>query len=634
MNIRDIARLADVSITTVSKIFNNKDNNISPVTREKVLKIAEQYNYSPYSKAIKKAAAKTKTIGIMVPDVSNKFYSNIIKHLEINLSEKGYGLILCNVFNDAEKEKNNINLLISKRVECVVFFYDIIDNSITCDLTNYSIPFFTIFQSDKSENSLVSFNLKEAMNEIFLYLYSNGFDRISLFVDENDWQLKGYYKRIIEANKRVYDKSLVFEVNNNRNNIFSALDVLIKTGTKAIIAQNIEIAQYIYYYAFEKSYNIPEDLSIVAFDDTYSASSFIPELCSFRFPFNKISEKVANIALSMINNETQDKQNTVIDLIFYEGRSVSNNTINNKSKITVIGCINMDIIFNVDRMLSKGETAWIHEKSTLPGGKGANQAIGAAKLNGNVSIIGILGNDAYGKDLYNNLINYNIDVSGIAFDNENPTGTAYIFVSDNGEYCIADYQGATNMLDKNHIDNHLDIIISSKYCLIQNSIPMETVLHVSKICKQNNIKMILKPFPPKEINNLVFEDLYMIVPNENEINHIIDGNMSNIEKAEQLISKGVKNVIMTLGENGCYFTDGINRKHFKATNTASVDTTGASDAFISALAVLLSEGEEVYTAIEYANIAAGISVTRLGAQSSLIDRDALNMYYKEHVKHL
>jgi ribokinase len=155
---------------------------------------------------------------------------------------------------------------------------------------------------------------------------------------------------------------------------------------------------------------------------------------------------------------------------------------------------------------------------------------------------------------------------------------------------------------------------------------MDTIEYVTSICRKNNVKLILNPAPAREINYEHFKDCFLVIPNETEIDLMIPGNFTIEEKADKLLEKNFQNVIVTLGEKGCLLVNRSTKQYFSAASFKAVDTTGAGDSFISGLAVALSEGKNMADAIQFASIAAGITVSREGAQPSLPDKETIKMY--------
>lgn len=635
MNIKDIAKLSGVSPTTVSKIINRKDDNISPATRERVLEIVNRYQYTPFSEVLRRSAAHSRLIGAIVPNNVDSYYANIIRHLDKNLISQGYNLIICNTDGDPEAETVAYNLLCARMVECIVFMGEFQSPALSEKIVSSGIPYVILDPNNNIQNSIkIHFNDQKSMALLIEHFFTKNHEKIALVVDKKDQHLIRYYRQQMERRKQVYDASMVFETVFSSQETEGILDIIIKTGTKAIVAGNLRIARELYKYASLKHLAVGRDFSLAAFDDQNYGESLTPDLTCIKFPFERYGRKISQIVLGLIEGKAVPGEIHTVSGLFHAGDSVSENIQDNQKKIVVVGTINMDVMLEVEYLPKSGETVIIRNKTILPGGKGANQAIGAAYLGGKVSLIGRLGNDMYGKKLYHNLHAANVNVRGVVFDNSSDTGRAYIYMTDQAEYSIGVHAGANERLDKRQIDQFLDKILQAEYCLVQTEIPLEVIEYLDEICGANGIRMILKPSPAIKLPDNLLKGLYMLVPNETELHRMVPENLSIEEKVDVLLRRGVSNIILTLGENGCYYSDGNSGIYFKAAEVNVVDTTGASDAFISALAVYLCNGENISQAIEYANIAAGISITRVGVQSALADRKAVEMMYRNYPSQL
>lgn len=295
-------------------------------------------------------------------------------------------------------------------------------------------------------------------------------------------------------------------------------------------------------------------------------------------------------------------------------------------KIIVVGSLNMDIVLKVPHIPAPGETILATNVSLAAGGKGANQAVGIGKLGGNVCMLGRLGQDPYGQELYDSLEKNKVNTEGIVFDDDLPTGNAYICVSDKGENSIVVNPGANSALDPEQIKKYEWLFNEASYCLIQLEIPKDTVEYVLQICQEKKVKVIFNPAPAKPLKDELLKDLFLLVPNENEISILCSGSATLEEKAKELLDKNVQNIIVTLGERGCMLANKEGIQYFPAAPFEAVDTTGAGDSFIAGLAVALAEDNNLETAIKFASYVAGLTITKVGAQPSLPDRKAVNCY--------
>lgn len=291
--------------------------------------------------------------------------------------------------------------------------------------------------------------------------------------------------------------------------------------------------------------------------------------------------------------------------------------------------MNMDVTLEASRIPVKGETQIAEKLYVFPGGKGANQAVGAGKLGGQVYMIGCLGNDMDGRELYTSLVENHVHMDGVLFDTVLPSGKAYINVDQGGESTIVVYQGANRSLNQSQIQKCRYLFESAAYCLLSMEIPDEIVEYTIRTCRRTGTEVILKPSATEQVKEELYADVSYFIPNENELHLLVPGDMSIEEKAELLRKKGVKNVIVTLGARGCYLANGQVSMYFEGSGFEAVDTTGGADSFISALAVCLSEGKPLVQAVRFAIYASGITVTRYGVQPALPDRRAVDVYEDE-----
>lgn len=289
----------------------------------------------------------------------------------------------------------------------------------------------------------------------------------------------------------------------------------------------------------------------------------------------------------------------------------------------------MDVVIRVSHIPAVGETILGKGQKLYGGGKGANQAIAASRLNGNVSMIGRLGKDDYGKKLYQDLIDSGVNVEGIEFDDEAFTGTAYIYVSDAGDNNIVVIPGANGKVDRNQIDKFESLLDDAHYCIIQMEIPIDTVEYVIALCKEKDVKVVLNPAPAHKLKDATMKDIFMILPNETELDILCNSSGSFEEMAESLYKKGIENVIVTLGEKGCMLVNEEGIKHFPAPPFSPVDTTGAGDSFVAGITVAISEGKSLEKAIKFASYVAGVTISKEGAQTSLPDRKTVEFYLYE-----
>jgi ribokinase len=291
-----------------------------------------------------------------------------------------------------------------------------------------------------------------------------------------------------------------------------------------------------------------------------------------------------------------------------------------KAQIAVIGSSNTDMVIRTSRLPKPGETLLGGSFFMNAGGKGANQAVAAARLGGKVIFIARLGNDIFGNQAKKLFVQEGIDVGCIFTDDESPSGVALINVDDLGENCIAVAPGANDRLSVDDLTRSENVIVKADIILLQLEIPLNTVEQGIKMGFNAGKKVILNPAPARTLPDRLYHMLYLITPNETEAGILTGIEVTDEDSAyaasETLCAKGVQTVIITLGSKGSYIFNGQRGKLVPAPRVKAVDTTAAGDIFNGALCVGLGEGMELEKAVEFANKAAAISVTRLGAQAS------------------
>lgn len=291
-------------------------------------------------------------------------------------------------------------------------------------------------------------------------------------------------------------------------------------------------------------------------------------------------------------------------------------------KILVIGSLNVDMVMNVDHMPVEGETILCDKMTFVPGGKGANQACAVGRLGSDVTMLGCIGDDEYGKMQIESLTQAGVNVSGIIRKPAEHTGMAFITVNSIGNNSIVVVPGANATFSPEDIYAHRELIETCEIVILQLEIPLETVCYAARLAKSLEKTVILDPAPvPSTFPEELYRYIDIIKPNETEMARLTGEGceLESIRKAAgQLENKGVRNILVTLGEQGAYLKEkdkpGV---LIPARKVKAVDTTAAGDAFTAALAVMLLEGRTLTEAAEFASLVSSIVVTRHGAQSSI-----------------
>jgi len=298
-----------------------------------------------------------------------------------------------------------------------------------------------------------------------------------------------------------------------------------------------------------------------------------------------------------------------------------------KPRILVVGSSNTDMIIQLERIPQPGETILGGEFVTAAGGKGANQAVAAARAGGEVTFVARVGQDMFGDKALAGFVQDGIQVEHVTRDPEAPSGVALIFVATDGENSIAVASGANARLSSVDVKNAEPGIAGATSVLMQLETPLETVQAAAESAARAKVPVILNPAPARKLPGDLLKLVSILTPNETEAELLTGIAVSNEESAaraaEALMAQGVGTVIITLGARGAFVANSSTRQLVPGFQVKPVDTTAAGDVFNGALVVALGEGRPLLEAVRFANAAAAISVTRLGAQPSAPRRNEI-----------
>lgn len=297
-----------------------------------------------------------------------------------------------------------------------------------------------------------------------------------------------------------------------------------------------------------------------------------------------------------------------------------------KKRIGVIGSINTDFVCKTSTLPQVGETVTGEDFIINHGGKGANEAVACARLGASVNILGCVGDDMFSKNAIANLLHEGVHVTAVEQLKNCKGGIANINLC-NGNNQIIVIPGANARLDISYIKKYSSRILECSIVGCQFEVSTKALLYASKLCKDNNIPLVLNPSPIKEYSQELFDNAAYVIVNELEITHIEGYNPLN---GEQILKKYPNKLILTLGSQGVKYFDGINIVSIPAIKTKVVDTTGAGDTFLGAFMVAINNGMAISQAIMFANISAGLKTTKLGAQTGMPTLDEVKHYIKKN----
>lgn len=626
MNIHDIARIAGVSASTVSKVMNGRDKDISEETKKRVLKVIEQEHYVPYLRFREKERLKNRLIGLILR-INHRERDIILQYIQKAAYENHYGVVVRYV-NETDDLAACVDDMAHKQVSGVI-----IDSTkkVSCGkLEDTSLYISQAKDYEENRRTIFYYQLFDAGRLATRRLMQEGHQKIACIIQQEDHVIAEGYIAELQSRNISYKPVWLYEGKTIEEIEKYGIRQCISEKITAVICGSPKVACSIWKMMERTRTVIPNELSMIVIGDGCMMDILGDGITAVQLPIDDMSKKAVECVVEKIQgNHGEGYAKKFSPRILERGSIVQPPQEKQGEKIVIVGSMNMDITMEVSRIPVNGETQLAEKLLAFPGGKGGNQAVGAGKLGGQVYMIGCLGNDMDGKQLYTSLMENHVHMDGVVFHPAVSSGKAYISVDQEGESTIVVYQGANRNLTISQINGCHYLFQSAKYCLLSMEIPDQIVEYTIKLCKRTGTEVILKPSATERIKEELLKDITYFVPNEKELNLLIPGDMSVEEKARVLRNMGVENVIVTMGANGCLLLNRQYVKHFAGSGFVPVDTTGGADSFISALAVCLSEGKNIIQAIGFAIYASGITVTRYGVQPALPDRKAVDVYEDE-----
>ena len=620
MTIKDIAQMAGVSISTVSKVMNRKDASISPETRERVLRIAKEFHYSPYSTTIG-AGTKTYLLGVIVRSAeANQTLSGVIQAAR----ELGYTILVSESAGQTEQEMRGISAMCRHNVDGVLWEPVCRESlSLSDSLRSAGIPFL-LCHTDLSEQALNTDFEQLGYNATRELVLAHHTDIACLLSDGTRTEpfFNGYRKCLFEAGIP-YQESLVFH--DISEGLIHKITGRALTG---IVSSHFGTSLCLYRELSAMHYQIPQDVSLISLRSDSREVTAYPEISTYTVPHLQFGRHLCAQMVSLMENPEY------VPLPFEANPKLDNKTTIaapyscNAQPIVVVGSINIDNYLKMDQLPTTGKSTLTSHFSVYPGGKGFNQAVGAAKLGAPAVLIGAVGSDMDSDLIYTALQQESIDSRGVYRFRDSTTGKAYIFVQKDGDSLISILSGANGCLTPENILQNSRLFENSRFCLVQTEIPQDTVLTACRTARSYGAATILKPSACASLDPELIRQINILVPNYDEICLLAPGATLS-DRADYFLNQGVETVIVTLGNDGCYVKTTTLEEHVPAAHFPAIDNTGACDAFISALAVYLRDGFSLSRAVRIASYAAGFSITREGVSNSLVDRDTLEAYLRQ-----
>lgn len=620
MTIKDIARLAGVSISTVSKIMNGKDDNINCETKARVLRIAKEYHYAPYAMAKQVSDAKTFIIGILLSSLSTR--KQLTEGIITAAQAEGYSIMVFDSKNDHAIELKHIASLCKHKVDGVI--WEPVDKE--------SLQYQKYFDGQNTELCFVNSAFVDAYLIDFVkigytagkLMIDYGHTHIGCLAEEDDpaseLVLDGFKKCLFDHNITFHDGMLLTD---KTNGWYSQILAHKLTG---IISVHYHASLRLLKKLDQFHYRLPYDLSLISLLESDEDNTIFPEISCIKIPYTAFGSYVARQLIAKCEKQPFDASGYHPEYTVDHLKSLGVPFTSRAKKIVVVGSINIDITLNVKELPQSGKTVSTTMHSITPGGKGANQAVGVARLGNDVSLIGKVGGDYDSALAYACLAENHVDTLGVRRADGKETGKAYIQVQPDGESMITILAGANQDFSAKDIAAYENLFKNASYCLLQTEVSEKAIAYAAEIAHKHGALNILKPSAMNKIPDSLMRLIDIFVPNQKE-SELLCPDIADIEgKADAFCRQGAKTVIITLGHSGCYLKSDPFTGYLPADNVMAVDNTGAADAFIAALAVYLGLGYPIEKAAKIAAYAAGFCVSRQGVIPALIDKNSLETY--------
>lgn len=623
MTIKEIAKLAGVSISTVSKIVNNKDQNINPETRNRVLKIVKEYNYTPYGTVKNISTAKTFVLGVLLQDGTScgRMLNGILKAAQ----EKGYAVLLFDSFRSGVEELKHITALCKNKIDGLLWD-PAGPESLAHEhyFTEAGIPVVYLNSPYHSRALCIDFQRIGYLCAERLIRWRH--TRIGCLMKEDSFRshevLEGFKNCLFDHQLSLFD-GMELHLSDP-----GCMQTLTTGGITGIVSSHFSESLALYRELDKLHYQIPSDFSLISLSSDSRELTSFPSVSTCQIPYGQLGYQACQTLITLCEKSESAFPSLSLESCYTISHEESLNTPPSLRgrKFVVLGSINTDVTLTVDGFPETGKSTLITNSSSCAGGKGTNQSIGTARLGHDAVLIGKVGNDADAGLVFDALSQNQLTTEGIYKDSGAQTGKAYVYVQKDGEVTITYIPGANLRLTAEDIRSQKSLFESCEFCLLSMDIPMEAAMEAASMAKKLSVRTILKPSALSTLPEVFYRTTDIFVPNQQEALTFCP-HIDTIEgQAEYFYKRGMPVVIITLGHDGCYVRAHHLRKFLPAAEFAAVDATGGADAFISALAVHLSDGYPLENAVQIAQYAAGFCISRQGATNALIDKDTLHAY--------
>ena len=619
MTIKEIAKRAGVSVSTVSKVMNHKDSSISQETRDRVLQIAKEYNYTPYAGVIS-GNAKSFLIGVMFSSPETEF---IISGILNKIREQGYMAIIAKIGEEDDSELKAAAAFYRHSVDAVIWEPKDMTN-LSCLEYFHSVNIPCILISSSQRSGSYGINFEELSRCAVTSLLQAGHQDIACLTHSSAYCssfIDGYRKAFFDFGIPLQEQLIFTELND------SLLSKIASGQVTSVAISEYTDALELYGVLRRRHYTIPRDLSLIALKDDRSADTVFPPISFISIPYHAFGEHIIKTLIQSL------EQNSEIRSFRTKARISSKISIqppldSQKKHMVAIGSINIDNYLAVRELPVSGKTSVTTNVTLHAGGKAVNHAVAVSRLGTKACIIGTIGDDRDSELIFSSLDHHHVDSTGIRRCQDTTTGKAFIFLQPDGTSTISLLTGANASLCPDDVIKNESAFENCSFCLMQTEVPQDVLIQAGKLARKHHVTTILKASACSYVEPELLKYVDILVPNFRELSLLSPKNDFD-GQTDYFLDAGISAVITTFGEEGCCLKTRKKQTYFPAANFTAVDNTGAGDAFISALAVYLDKDYSLEDSIRIATYAAGFCISREGVAPAMIDRDTLESYIKK-----
>ena len=619
MNIRELAKEANVSATTVSKVLNHRDVSVSAETRERILRLAKEHNYVPTSP--RSARQPTRLLGVLLRSILSSGF--LLQGIIDAAREEGYSPLVY-TYSDTQEEQKMLRMLESHHVDGILW-----EHGARGDMgwQHYrgAIPVTHLAAEPVNVKHTLYFDWTDfglkATQEVIRRNHVRVLCALDADSSQGDCFYAGYRHAMQQAGLHVEDALRI-----TRTCEISTVQLFECT---VAVCQDRRTARRVYDQLCRMNLHVPQDFSVVCLQPD-GAQPAEPSISALPLQYRNLGINAVHRLIARIEQHSASQQMPLLGELT-DFATLSEPASRRSLRVVVVGELNIDMLINLSQLPAAGETRTTVCRTRMPGGKGLNQAIGCHRLGADVALIGAVGRDYEGSLIYDFLQANGISTAHVVTDACKETGFACIAVQSDGESSVIIDRGANSCLTVEMLEQQEALFAGAGFCLLQTELSPELALCAARLARRNGVKVILKPCNQPNLSDELLQCIDYLIPNKLELQEICPSGDTLEEKVRILQSRGADTVIVTLSAKGCVLVQREQAPiHFPAAMVHTVDTTGACDAFASALAVYCMRGESLHTALELANCAAGLSTERQGVPPALPDDLTVRQFHQTH----